>query len=327
MPAIKKMQVKDALFQALVESSDGTLTLEYLNETLSNSSISKEYSGTSVKSESVPRRVSAFRMFQKHFKDTDSEDKPKWDDYKKSNPDMVKQFQEEADAENKANGLSPDAIKSQKKLKKQQTKEDIINKTKKLEEQLKQLTLDKERITREEEMKDSPGVSMEVNVSPAKTDTSDEIFDKMDKNGDGVVSREEFNTFNEKKNDTNSENDEVNSETDEVKSETDEVKSETDEVKSETDEVKSETDEVKSETDEDEKSIVVDEDKPKFHGKNPNTALANFKEFCKNELGLDSKSSIPTDDLKELKDKYSFNTRQKDPDAPWVDYIKNNMII
>ncbi len=321
------MQVKDALFQALVESSDGTLTLEYLNETLSNSSISKEYSGTSVKSESVPRRVSAFRMFQKHFKDTDSEDKPKWDDYKKSNPDMVKQFQEEADAENKANGLSPDAIKSQKKLKKQQTKEDIINKTKKLEEQLKQLTLDKERITREEEMKDSPGVSMEVNVSPAKTDTSDEIFDKMDKNGDGVVSREEFNTFNEKKNDTNSENDEVNSETDEVKSETDEVKSETDEVKSETDEVKSETDEVKSETDEDEKSIVVDEDKPKFHGKNPNTALANFKEFCKNELGLDSKSSIPTDDLKELKDKYSFNTRQKDPDAPWVDYIKNNMII
>ncbi len=310
------MQVKDALFQALVETSDGTLTLEYLNETLSNSSISKEYSGTSVKSESVPRRVSAFRMFQKHFKDTDSEDKPKWDDYKKSNPEMVKQFQEEADAENKANGLSPDAIKSQKKLKKQQTKEDIINKTKKLEEQLKQLTLDKERITREEEMKDSPGVSMEVNVSPAKTDTSDEIFDKMDKNGDGVVSREEFNTFNEKKNDTNSENDEVNSETDEVKSETDEVKSETDEVKSETDE-----------DEEDEKPIVVDEDKPKFHGKNPNTALANFKEFCKNELGLDSKSSIPTDDLKELKDKYSFNTRQKDPDAPWVDYIKNNMII
>ena len=304
MPAIKKMQVKDALFQALVESSDGTLTFEYLNETLSNSSISKEYSGTSVKSESVPRRVSAFRMFQKHFKDTDSDDKPKWEDYKKSNPDMVKQFQEEADAENKANGLSPDAIKSQKKLKKQQTKEDIINKTKKLEEQLKQLTLDKERIIREEEVKDSPGVSMEVNVSPVKTDTSDEIFDKMDKNGDGVVSREEFNIFNEKKNDTKSENDEVKSETDEVKSETDEVKSETDE-----------------------KPIVVDEDKPKFHGKNPNTALTNFKEFCKNELGLDSKSSIPTDDLKELKDKYSFNTRQKDPDAPWVNYIKNNMII
>ena len=326
------MQVKDALFQALVESSDGTLTFEYLNETLSNSSISKEYSGTSVKSESVPRRVSAFRMFQKHFKDTDSDDKPKWEDYKKSNPDMVKQFQEEADAENKANGLSPDAIKSQKKLKKQQTKEDIINKTKKLEEQLKQLTLDKERIIREEEVKDSPGVSMEVNVSPVKTDTSDEIFDKMDKNGDGVVSREEFNIFNEKKNDTKSENDEVKSETDEVKSETDEVKSETDEVNSETDEVKSETDEVNSKTDEvksetDEKPIVVDEDKPKFHGKNPNTALTNFKEFCKNELGLDSKSSIPTDDLKELKDKYSFNTRQKDPDAPWVNYIKNNMII
>ena len=298
------MQVKNTLFQALVEASEGTLTLEYLNDTLSNSPISKEYSGTSVKSETVPRRVSAFRMFQKHFKDTNSEDKPKWDDYKKSNPDMVKQFQEEADAENKANGLSLDAIKSQKKLKKQQTKEDIVNKTKKLEEQLKQLALDKERITREEEMKDSPGVSMEVNVSPVKNDTSDEIFDKMDKNGDGVISREEFNTFNESNDD--------------------------DEVKSEADEVKSETDEVKSETDEDEKDdtpLVVDEDKPKFHGKNPNTALANFKEFCKNELGLDSKSSVPSDDLKELKDKYSFNTRQKDTDAPWANYIKDNMII
>ena len=112
------------------------------------------------------------------------------------------------------------------------------------------MALDKERITREEEMKDLH-VSM-VNVSPVKTDTSDEIFDKMDKNGDGVVSREEFTTFNEK-NDTKSENDEVNSETDEVKSETDEVK--------ETDEDETDEDET------DEKPIVVDEDKPKFHGK------------------------------------------------------------
>ena len=297
MPATKKIQVKDTLFQALVDASEGTLTLEYLNETLSNSSISKEYCGTS-SSDSAPRRVSAFRMFQKHFRDTPKDEKPKWDDFKKSNPDMVEQFEIEAAEVNKANNLDPDAIKSQKKLKKQQTKEDIILKTK----------------TREEELKDSPSVSMEVNVSPVKNDTSDEIFDKMDKNGDGVVSREEFNTFNEKKNDTKSENDEVNSETDEVKSETDEVKSETDEDETDEDET-------------DEKPIVVDEDKPKFHGKNPNTALANFKEFCKNELGLDTKSSIPTDDLKELKDKYSFNTRQKDPDAPWVDYIKNNMII
>ena len=186
MPATKKLQVKDTLFQALVDASEGTLTLEYLNETLSNSSISKEYCGTS-SSDSVPRRVSAFRMFQKHFRDTPKDEKPKWDDFKKSNPDMVEQFEIEAAEVNKANNLDPDAIKSQKKLKKQQTKEDIILKTKKLEDQLKQLALDKEHLTREEELKDSPSVSMEVNVSPVKNDTSDEIFDKMDKNGDCLL--------------------------------------------------------------------------------------------------------------------------------------------
>ena len=117
----KKIQVKDTLFQALVDASEGTLTLEYLNETLSNSSISKEYCGTS-SSDSAPRRVSAFRMFQKHFRDTPKDEKPKWDDFKKSNPDMVEQFEIEAAEVNKANNLDPDAIKSQKKLKKQQTK-------------------------------------------------------------------------------------------------------------------------------------------------------------------------------------------------------------
>ena len=59
-----------------------------------------------------------------------------------------------------------------------------------------------------------------------------------------------------------------------------------------------------------------------FKGKD--TPLNNYKEWKKDELGVDPSKSIPGADLKEYKEDDNFDPKDYDDSKPWFEYIKNN---
>ena len=61
---------------------------------------------------------------------------------------------------------------------------------------------------------------------------------------------------------------------------------------------------------------------PVFKGKD--SALNNYKEWKKDELGVDPTKSIPGSDLKEYKDEDGFDPKEYDDSKLWFEYIKNN---
>ena len=113
---------------------------------------------------------------------------------------------------------------------------------------------------------------------------NDATFDEIDENGDGVISREEFEKFTENSHSDNE-------------------------------------DQVENI---DEDDIIID-DKPKYDGKAPQTALSNFKQWVLQEKGLEFNSSISREDQVAYKKEYNFEPKKYDEDVPWFEFIQNNM--
>ena len=64
--------------------------------------------------------------------------------------------------------------------------------------------------------------------------------------------------------------------------------------------------------------------KPVYTGKKPETALNNYKEWKKNQLGLSPEQSIKRNDLNDYKITDNYDSTPYN-DSPWFEYIINNM--
>ena len=64
--------------------------------------------------------------------------------------------------------------------------------------------------------------------------------------------------------------------------------------------------------------------KSKFTGTNPNTSIANFKEWCKNK---EKKVKLSREEFKQLKITHKFSEDIYNKNCEWFEYIKNNMTI
>ena len=64
--------------------------------------------------------------------------------------------------------------------------------------------------------------------------------------------------------------------------------------------------------------------KPVYTGKKPETALNNYKEWKKNQLGLSPEQSIKRNDLNDYKITDNYDSTSYN-DSPWFEYIINNM--
>ena len=74
----------------------------------------------------------------------------------------------------------------------------------------------------------------------------------------------------------------------------------------------------------DEDDIIID-DKPKYDGKAPKTAMSNFKQWVLQEKGLEFNSRVERKDMDEYKKEYNFEPKKYDEDVPWFEFIQNNM--
>lgn len=233
------------------------------------------------------RRTSAFDMWKKLSKE-EKEDL-KWTEYKTKYPDKIEEFQTQADEYNKEHfEEKPKSVK--KKNNNDELKKEIAKlKNKDSSEKDSSVTITE------------PIETITESSSSEKTDT----FDKIDTNNDGVISREEYEKY-------------VNENED--KSEEHEDKSEENEDKSEDSEEHEEHEDKSEEREESEMTNNVN--LPVFKGKD--TALNNYKEWKKDELGVDPTKSIPGSDLKEYKDEDGFDPKEYDDSKPWFEYIKNN---
>lgn len=64
-----------------------------------------------------------------------------------------------------------------------------------------------------------------------------------------------------------------------------------------------------------------------YIGSSPNTSISNYKEWKKNQLGLDSYSSIKKNDLNTYRTQDNFKNTKYNKSCDWFNYIKNNMKI
>ena len=67
--------------------------------------------------------------------------------------------------------------------------------------------------------------------------------------------------------------------------------------------------------------------KPKFTGKNPDSATNNYKEWKKNQLGVDSSKSLSRVEYEKGKQDDNFNPKEYDDTCPWYNYIQDNMTV
>lgn len=200
-----------------------------------------------------------------------------WTDFKKENPEAIEELQLRADKINEDRNLPSKAEAKAQKVKKNAEEKEL----------LKQELLKIKNATKE--------ISSKTESSPEsspKSSSPEPDFDKIDQNGDGVISREEYEKFIE---------------TTETHTSDTEDKEEQEEQENE--------DEI----------IENIPEKPKFTGKNPDTALNNFKQWKLNKLGKPPNQSIPREELKDYQEEDGFDKNIYDESCDWFEYIKNNM--
>jgi len=237
-------------------------------------------------------KTSAYKMFQAEYAGTPQADKPIWKDIKED-PDKFQVYFERASKKNEELGFSSD---DDKILKKQKTK----NKNDALKAAIAATKKQKnEEKTEPETSENSSSEPDEVSISPVQEANTD-TFDSIDKNNDGVISREEFENYIDK-----SSNDSL----ERIRSNLEDTNSSEDEVVTE------------DENDTDTSSL------PLFEGKSPKTALNNFKQWVLKQKSLEFNSTIKRDDMNSYKEEYGFDKDKYDDSCEWFEFIQNNMRI
>ena len=269
------------LVEALVSVEGFPLTEEDLKNFISQTKVL-----TKTK-QNKTRATSAHEVWKSDNKGTKSTQS--WVDFKKENPEALIELQNRADKINEDRNLPSKAeAKAQKNKKNAEEKKALQKELLKIKEDTQNILISKNNSNEEPDQE-------------PQDKSTDDIFEKADKNGDGVISREEFNDFIQK----NSNND------------TSDTENEPEEVSK---------DKPEEEPDEElEEEPKEESEKPKYTGKNRETALNNFKQWKLNQLGKPPNQSIPREELKDYQEEDGFDKNIYDESCDWFEYIKNNM--
>ena len=257
MGAPSRKNIRTEVFTALANNPNCEYSFEQLEEFFSQTNGAEKISSK--------RRTSAFDMWKKLPKD-EKEDL-KWSDYKTKYPEKLAEFQIQADTYNK------DHFEEKPKTVKKKNNNDELKK------EIAKLK------NKESSVKEIP----ETEKIETNSESSNDNFDTIDTNNDGVISREEYEKYVNEQNSDKNEDSEEQEESEEQK---------------------------ESEIESNENNMAV------FKGKD--TPLNNYKEWKKDELGVDPSKSIPGADLKEYKEDDNFDPKDYDDSKPWFEYIKNN---
>ena len=276
MGAPSRKNIRAEVFAALGNNSNCEYSYEQLEALFSQTYVSDKTTSK--------RRTSAFDMWKKLSKEEKEE--LKWSEFKIKYPDQVDEFQSQADEYNNLHFDNKSQKSSSNKNNNDELKKEIarLKKTHKTEGSSKDPVED-----------DKPEAPVEDDKPEAPTEddepeapTEDDDFDKIDVNKDGVITRDEFESYSKQVEEDN-ENDQV---------------------------------------EEDDENDQVEEDdensnKPVF--KKKITIMNQYKEWKKNELGIDVEKSISTSDFKDYKIEDQFDPDDYDESKLWFEYIQNNM--
>ena len=299
MGAPSRKNIRAEVFEALGNNPNCEYSYEQLEAFFSQTSGADKTTSK--------RRTSAFDMWKKLSKE-EKEDL-KWSEYKTTYPEKAAEFQAQADEHNKLHFEDKPQKSSTKKNNNDELKKEIakLKKTNKTADSPKSSPPVPAEPAAPAE--DEPEVPAPAEDEPEVPAPAEDDFDKIDVNNDGVISRDEFESYVKEKEEKKDENDEngKNESGGEAESGGEEVNESEEEGEEENEE-------------EDDNS-----NKPVFKKKITN--MNQYKEWKKNELGIEADKSIPGADFKGYKTDDNFTPDDYDESKPWFEYIQKNMIV
>ena len=232
----------------------------------------------------------AFRSANKGLK----EDLPAWEDIK-NNPEELAKYQNMADEINNERGFTDEDPKASKKRKSEERKNVI-----------------KAAIVAEKQKKN---IKITENVDKPEEKSEDKPEEKPEEKSEDKPEEKPEEKSEDKSDKTSISFDEIDENNDGVIS------------REEFDKFTRNSDSDNDSEENAEEDIQNDGDKPLYSGKCPNTALSNFKEWVRQEKGLELNSKISRDDQAAYKTEFNFDPKKYDEDCPWFEFIQNNMRI
>jgi len=278
------------LFEALTDIEDFSYSTQELRDYYDTVKPDKKNNKKQIK-------TSAYKMFLSE--NAGKQDKPNWKDIKED-PDKFQIYAILASKKNETLGFSHD--QNPQEAKKLKTK----NKNLALKAAIAAEKQKKNPISISPTLISNDTISQIEDIAPHNSPitysyTSTE-FDKIDINGDGVISREEYDTFEENSSEQDHESLEENT-------------SEQDHESLE-----------ENTSEQDHESLEVHNSTlPLFEGKTPKTALNNFKQWVLKEKNVEFNSKISRDDMTIYKEEYNFDKDKYDEQCQWFEFIQNNM--
>ena len=302
MGAPSRKNIRAEVFEALGNNPNCEYSYEQLEAFFSQTSGADKTTSK--------RRTSAFDMWKKLSKE-EKEDL-KWSEYKTTYPEKAAEFQAQADEYNKLHFEDKPQKSSTKKNNNDELKKEIakLKKTNKTDDSPKSSPPAPDEPEVPAPAKDEPEVPAPAapDEPAAPAAPAEDEFDKIDVNNDGVISRDEFESYVKEKEEKKDENEDGKSESGgEAESGSEEANESEEEGEEENEE-------------EDDNS-----NKPVF--KKKITIMNQYKEWKKNELGIEADKSIPGADFKEYKIEDNFTPDDYDESKPWFEYIQKNMIV
>ena len=289
MPALSKATIVAQVFEAFSQVEGFQYSVEELNEFLSQSSF--KMTSASQKKTSSDRKVSVYNCYLNDNKDTPIDERR--EDWKNISSDkeseLYLKYQKMADDINASKNLPTKEEKKTKKLDK--AKSDKAALQKQIEDLKKQVQNQTKSPESEPESEPEPEQESEQESEPESKPESKPEPEQESESEQESKSESEVNSDVEEQHD----NERIDEPTDDSGIDSDEEE------------------EVKF--------------KPKFTGKNPDSATNNYKEWKKNQLGIDSSKSLSRFEYEKGKQEDNFNPKEYDDTCPWYNYIQDNMTV
>ena len=299
MPALSKSTIVAQIFDALPLVDGFKYSTQELEQFLSRSSF--KMNTTSKKPSNPNRKVSVYNCYLNSNSDVPIDERRKQWDAIKSDTDSeeYQKYQQMADKINSEKNIPPPLSKEDKKaLKDQKAKADKAA----LQEELKKA---KELYEKQSE------VPSEV-TSELKTDSESDTQVKSDSEQDTELK-------------SDSEPETIPSDDENPDKQLQQIKDDEDQ---QLDHERVAEDSNDSGIDSDNDSDNDEQpDKPEYKGKKPDSAVNNYKEWKKHQLGISPDKSLSRFEYDKGKEDDNFNPKEYDDNCLWYNYIENNMTI
>ena len=306
MPALSKSTIVAQIFDALPLVDGFKYSTQELEQFLSRSSF--KMNTTSKKPSNPNRKVSVYNCYLNSNSDVPIDERRKQWDAIKSDTDSeeYQKYQQMADKINSEKNIPSKLSKEDKKaLKDQKAKADKAA----LQEELKKA---KELYEKHSE------VTSEV-TSELKTDSESDTQVKSDSEQDTQV-KTDSESDTQVKSDSEPETIPSDDENSDFDKQLQQIKDDEDQ----------QLDHERVAEDSNDSGIDSDNDepnKPEYKGKKPDSAVNNYKEWKKHQLGISSDKSLSRFEYDKGKEDDNFNPKEYDDNCLWYNYIENNMTI